>query len=66
MTALVSALISAVAAFFGWKQKVDKSPVQTEIQAIRKERDDEHQYNADAVKYGVDPATGRVRYPADQ
>lgn len=62
----IAAIFSAIAAFFGWKTKVSKTPIHEEIQEVRKERDEEIQYNADAVRYGVDPATGRVRYPSDK
>lgn len=62
--------LAAIGEFFGWKkQKEINLPGQQkrdEIQTIRKERDEEINYNADAIKYGVDPLTGRVRYPSDK
>ncbi|PAW76811.1 MAG: hypothetical protein B9S32_13820 [Verrucomicrobia bacterium Tous-C9LFEB] len=64
--ATLAAFFSFLGSFFSWKAKTAPTPTEAEIQAARKERDDELQYNADAVRYGVDPVSGRVRYPADK
>lgn len=55
---------------FGWKKaREENKPGQQrrdEVQTIRTERNDEIKYNEDAVRYGVDPVTGLVRYPKNK
>lgn len=70
MLPIFDAAIRAVANVFGWLQKKEENygvrHKNNETDEIRKKRDEEINYNADAVKYGVDPVTGRVRYPKDK
>lgn len=62
--------LAAIGEFFGWKKQKEinkpEDKKREETQEIRKQRDEEINYNADAVRYGVDSLTGRVRYPKDK
>lgn len=66
MWAAISGTILAIGKFFGWKEakEINKTAEvkREEVQQIRKERDDQKDYNRDAVRYGTD-GSGRVLYP---
>lgn len=70
MLPIIDAIVSAVSNIFNWMSKKEENykirHKNKETEAIRKQRDEEINYNADAVKYGVDPINGRVRYPRNK
>lgn len=66
----ITLAIGAVKEFFGWKKvKEENLPGQQkhdEIQQIRTERDNEIEFNRQAVLRGIDPNTGELRPPQDK